>query len=579
MRGDLQFVHPHHVFAVAALGLALGCSRSGPGSSDATPPEAAVAESAAGELLRGFDQAGRAAEESLAAACDDRPSYIQLRRAAVALLSVWRRSNALAAEATFGPEVSILEAGGSIGSLDRAMTVHDCPSVVRATRNIGASFRVEDAALARHGIARAVFAQALSDAAYRLGEAAMESTPYVPENDDAALADVLGLLDFLEGGVQAMGFDVGVDLRPLLELRQAHTLAELCAELRAEVGDRASLVVATGVLGHAIRREALAQGLAPILMIRPLGNVSDVSALTLPRPAAPSDPGQAALGRRLFFDPRLSAGGVRACATCHVPERAFADGIVAPTSLDPAAPLRRNTPSLLYAPLEAALTWDGRVRTADRQALMVIHTRGEMGLTDTELTRAIASDPTYAQAFRAAFHESVTPQDIGLALAAYESSEFVPGTAPIDRFARGDRGALSADAKAGFDVFAGKGRCARCHIPPVFGGSRPPDFTAPVFAVLGVPSAPNANAVDADRGRNGAFRVPTVRNMRRTAPYFHHGRYATLEQVVDFYDRGGGRGLGLDVPNQDPEIRPLHLSVEDKRVLVVFLHESLDDAP
>jgi cytochrome c peroxidase len=571
MRDDLQFVHPLHVFAVAALGLALGCARLGSGSSDATPPEAAIAESAAGGVLRGFDQAGRAAEESLASACDDRLSYIQLRRAAVASLSVWRRSNALAAEATFGPEVAILEAGGSIGSLDRAMTVHDCPSVVRAARNIGASFRVEDAALARHDIARGVFAQALSDAAYRLGEAVMESTSYVPESDDAALADVLGFLDFLDGGVQAMGFDVGVDIRPLLELRRAHTLVE--------VGDRASLVAATGVLGHSIRREALAQGIAPILMIRPLGDVSDVSALTLPRPLAPSDPGQAALGRRLFFDHRLSAGGVRACAACHIPERAFADGIVAPTSLDPATPLRRNTPSLLYAPLEAALTWDGRVRTADRQALMVIHTRGEMGLTDRELTRAVASDSAYAEAFRAAFHESVTPKDIGLALAAYESSEFVPGTAPIDRFARGDRGALSADAKAGFDVFAGKGRCARCHIPPVFGGSRPPDFTAPVFAVLGVPSAPNANAVDADRGRNGAFRVPTVRNMRRTAPYFHHGRYATLEQVVDFYDRGGGRGLGLDVPNQDPEIRPLHLSVEDKRVLVVFLRESLDDAP
>jgi cytochrome c peroxidase len=101
-----------------------------------------------------------------------------------------------------------------------------------------------------------------------------------------------------------------------------------------------------------------------------------------------------------------------------------------------------------------------------------------------------------------------------------------------------------------------------------------------VFAVLGVPTSPNGSAVDGDLGRgDGAFRTPTVRNVRRTAPYFHHGRFVTLEQVVEFYDRGGGRGLGLTVPNEDPEIRPLHLSAEEKRVLLVFMRESLTDAP
>jgi cytochrome c peroxidase len=119
-------------------------------------------------------------------------------------------------------------------------------------------------------------------------------------------------------------------------------------------------------------------------------------------------------------------------------------------------------------------------------------------------------------------------------------------------------------------------------VPPVFSGSRPPDFTAPVFAVLGVPSAPSgaaATSLDADRGRGaGDFRVPTVRNVARTAPYFHNGRYATLDQVVDFYDRGGGKGIGVDVPNQDPEIRPLHLSAEEKRVLLAFLRQAVTDA-
>jgi cytochrome c peroxidase len=191
----------------------------------------------------------------------------------------------------------------------------------------------------------------------------------------------------------------------------------------------------------------------------------------------------------------------------------------------------------------------------------------------------VASDPAYADGFRARFEDGVTPGNIGLALAAFEARELVPGEAPIDRFARGDDGALSADERAGLDVFAGKGRCARCHVPPVWSGSRPPDFTAPIFAVLGVPSAPGTTVLDADRGRGaGDFRVPTVRNVTRTAPYFHNGRYATLDQVVDFYDRGGGKGVGVDVM-QDPEIRPLHLSADEKRLLLVFLRQALTDPP
>jgi cytochrome c peroxidase len=588
MRHDLHFGHSHRLFAVVALALVLplGCSRAErtadggatPGVAAASSGTAALARDAAGvppvgaatTLLRGLAQKGRVAAERLAADCDDRSAYLDLRRAALASLSAWRRSNGMAAEATFGPEVALQEAGGSLGALDRAMTSRDCRAAGEAVWNIGSAFHMADDVLGRREIHPAVFAQALSDAAYRLGEATLEATAYVPEGDDAALADVHGLLDFLERGIRAADLDVGSLLAPLLRLRQARTLSE--------VTGRAALVQATGVLGASIRSAALTRGVVIWRMIRPLVDTPEVSALTLPRPAATSDAAQASLGKELFFDRRLSRGQVRSCATCHIPERAFTDGRVAPTSLDPTTPLRRNTPSLLYAPLEALLLWDGSVRTADRQAMRVIHTRGEMGLTDQEMTGVVSSVPAYETGFRGAFQEEATPLDIGLALSAYEASAFVPGHAPIDRFARGDATALSPSASAGLDVFAGKGRCARCHVPPVFAGSRPPDFTAPIFAVLGVPSAPGARAVDTDRGRDGAFKVPSVRNVARTAPYFHHGRYPTLEQVVDFYDRGGGRGLGLEVPNQDPEIRALHLSAEEKRVLLVFMREGLEDA-
>jgi cytochrome c peroxidase len=528
--------------------------------------------SAASRLLQDLGRDGRIASEQLAAHCDDRRAYLDVRRKATASLSAWRRWIGVSAEAAFGPEVAIREAGGSIGALDRAMQSGDCGAVRAATANLTAAFRVAENTVGRMEIPRAAFGQALSDAAYRLGQAILEATSYVPEGDDAALSDVLGFLDLVEDGARAIDLDVRSELAPLERLRTLRMLAEAT--------DRAALVRTTGVLGTSIRRALRAIGLPTTLTYRPLHSAPDIGAFTLPAPALPADPARVDLGRRLFFDRRLSARSARACAACHVPEHAYADGLVAPASLDPTATLHRNTPSLLYAPVEALLTWDGRVRMADRQALMVIHTRAEMGSTDERLTQVVASDPAYADGFGASFDGGVTPENIGLALAAFEASELVPATAPIDRFARGEDAALSTEARAGLDVFAGKGRCARCHVPPVFGGSRPPDFTAPVFAVLGVPSAPGSTVLDADRGRGGGdFRVPTVRNMATTAPYFHNGRYTTLDQVVDFYNRGGGQGIGVDVPNQDPEIRPLHLSAEEQRVLLVFLRQALTDAP
>jgi cytochrome c peroxidase len=542
-----------------------------------------ASEPSASGLLQNLARDGRIATEQLTARCDDRQAYLDIRRKAGASLSAWRRWIGIPAEAAFGPEVAIKEAGGSIGALDRAMQRKDCNAVRDAAGNLGAAFRVTETSLDRAGIPRAAFGQALSDATYRLGQAVLEATSYVPEGDDAALSDVLGLLDFIDAGTRAIGLDLASEVSPLERLRAVQTLAE--------VTDRAGLVRAAGVLGASIRRALRATGVTTTLTYRPLHDAPAIGALTLPRPALPADPARAVLGRRLFFDRRLTPGGARACATCHVPERAYADGLVAPASLDARTPLRRNTPSLLYAPVEALLTWDGRVRMADRQALMVLHTRAEMGSTDEQLSQVVASDPDYADGFRKSFDGGVTPANIGLALAAFEASELVPGSAPIDRFARGDDSALSADERAGLDVFAGKGRCARCHVPPVFSGSRPPDFTAPVFAVIGVPAAVSggaatstrgagASTLDADLGRGGGdFRVPTVRNVARTAPYFHNGRYATLDQVVDFYDRGGGKGVGVDVPNQDPEIRPLHLSAEEKRVLLAFLRQAVTDAP
>jgi cytochrome c peroxidase len=230
--------------------------------------------------------------------------------------------------------------------------------------------------------------------------------------------------------------------------------------------------------------------------------------------------------------------------------------------------------------------WDGATLSPEAQALHVIHSRAEMGLDAADLSAKLSAFPAYREALRDDTGQ-VSPARVAQALVAFEVEALVPADAPIDRFARGDEGALTAEQRRGLDVFVSKGRCARCHVPPFFGGSRPLDFAVPVFAVLGVPTSPTARVLDPDRGRalsthraadEHAFKTPTVRNVARTAPYFHHGRFARLEDVVAFYTLGGGRGLGLEVPNQDPDVRPLQLTAEEERALLVFLREALLDA-
>jgi cytochrome c peroxidase len=262
-----------------------------------------------------------------------------------------------------------------------------------------------------------------------------------------------------------------------------------------------------------------------------------------------------------FSDVRLSKNG-RSCATCHDPKRAFTDGKKTPPGLS------RNAPSLLYAAPQAAFFWDGRTATAATQAIAVIHSREEMGLTDEELSA----------------RTKLPIEKVGRALAAYEDT-LVPATAPIDRFARGDESALTPRARAGFDVFV-RARCTRCHVPPLFGGSRPTDFATPIFAALGVPKGPQLKELDPDRGRAAitadpkderAFKTPSLRNAAKTAPYFHHGAFPTLESVLDFYLQGGGRGAGLDVPNQDPDVQKLALEPEERANILDFMRNALAD--
>lgn len=531
---------------------------------------------------------------------DTGATYLALRRALALASPFLRARESMANEVIFGPRRSMLEAGGARLLLDGALARGDAAEASRQVQQIERGLQLAGAELERARIPVEAGAGALSDAAYDLGAVVLEATADLPAEPAAIFADARGTLDAVVSGAAAIAHQLAVTGDELAALSAA------AAPLRAGLDkaaitlvlpDRGALALATGRLGAAVRRIAAKGGASARLpyparvAVAAEGIAEPISILTIPAPrrtmeSAADRRALAEVGRRLFFDKRLSRGNVRACSSCHQPARGFADGLVAPASLDPAVATLRHTPTLLYTSLHAAQLWDGGTVSPASQALQVIHRRAEMGLDAAELASKLAAIPAYSEALRDSTGPG-SPARVAQALVAFEVEALVPADAPIDRFARGDESALGQDARRGLDVFASKGRCARCHVPPFFGGSRPLDFAVPVFAVIGTPDSPTARTLDQDRGRalithrpedERAFKTPTVRNVARTAPYFHNGRFARLEDAVSFYNKGGGRGLGLDVPNQDPDVRPLQLTAEEERLLLLFLRESLLDA-
>lgn len=270
------------------------------------------------------------------------------------------------------------------------------------------------------------------------------------------------------------------------------------------------------------------------------------------------DAAEIALGRSLFTDTRLGGRSGRSCAVCHQPGRAFTDG--QPMNA------RRNVPTLINAALEHDLFADLRAPTLEAQVRDVVANPREM-----------AGEPLDSVAARMRMPASSIQQ----ALAAYERT-LVRLDSRFDRAVRGDSNALSSRERRGFTVFMSKGQCGFCHIAPLFNGLVPPAFDRSEVEVLGVPRAADTvhASPDTDVGRYAithdgrdlhAFRTPSLRNVAVTAPYMHNGVYQTLDQVIDFYNRGGGEGIGARLPNQTLPLRPLYLTAEERRDLVAFL--------
>lgn len=314
----------------------------------------------------------------------------------------------------------------------------------------------------------------------------------------------------------------------------------------------------------------------------------------LPPMSASYTPEQIDLGRYLFFDPVLSVNRDMSCASCHQLDKGLSDGRKTSLGAKPSVRvsasnklsdsslerkvLTRATPTLWNVGLLKRFMWDGRADSLTEQALLPLLSEDEMGHSREGLLKAVASSKEYQMLFRKAFDEEVTVQNIALALGAFQTT-LVSLNSRYDRYAHGDEAALSEQEIRGYNAFRGfVGRCSQCHVPPLFTDSE--------VAVIGAPAASNgfvdegAGLQSDDPFVRGGFRVPTLRNVALTAPYFHNGELADLSEVVDFYNNTRG--------HRAPENQPLHihwhvhmtdgpkLSTQNTKDIVAFL-SSLND--
>ncbi len=313
---------------------------------------------------------------------------------------------------------------------------------------------------------------------------------------------------------------------------------------------------------------------------------------SLPTPPVPKDNPMSMekieLGKKLFFDRRLSGDGTTSCASCHDPEKAFTDSSEISLSY-PTTRNFRNAPTLINIAYAKNLFWDGRAKTLEHQAEFPIMSPFEMNQNLDFVEEEIRIVPEYREAFKTIFGKDVNIKLIAKALAAFQRT-LISKNAPIDKFLKGDKSALSDEAKKGLEIFVGKGRCIECHYGAYLSDQK--------FHALMVPENPKyANEdkfivtrryiakinnyhdymnIKEDLGRYfktkkkqdyKAFKTPTLREIAKTAPYMHNGIFKNLDEVIDFFNKGGGQG--------NKALKPLNLTEYERKVLKTFLTEAL----
>ncbi|MEP3838413.1 MAG: cytochrome c peroxidase [Algibacter sp.] len=295
---------------------------------------------------------------------------------------------------------------------------------------------------------------------------------------------------------------------------------------------------------------------------------------------------QIALGQKLFLDPKLSANGNMACITCHIPSKGYADGM--PLNLDnQGKPLQRNTPTLQNSAFQKSFFWDGRANSLLDQISMVFTNNKEFNTNVHEFSDAILKDSTYVKLFKDAYG-SIPENNITVikAISSYIST-LNGSNSKFDQNIRGDKNTYTEAEKLGYNLFTGKALCATCHFIPLTNGTVPPFFTETEREVIGVPETNKNKKLDDDLGfywrfkediHLGMFKTPTIRNIELTAPYMHNGVYNTLEEVMDFYNNGGGGGLGFNLSHQTLPFDNLNLSEKEVKSIIAFM-KTLTDNP
>ena len=269
------------------------------------------------------------------------------------------------------------------------------------------------------------------------------------------------------------------------------------------------------------------------------------------------------LGKSLFFDPRLSGDGNMSCATCHNPALGWSDGQSTAKGVKSKV-LGRASPTVLNTAFNSIQMWDGRKKSLEDQAMGPMEATVEMNMDTKKLFKWLNSNSGYKKLFAKAYSgEKIAAGTVSKAIATYERTA-ISTNSPFDRWVKGDSKAMSSQQVRGFKLFTGKAKCAACHSAP--------NFTDDGFHNIGLASWGDKNP---DVGRysqrplklmKGAFKTPTLRDIERTAPYFHDGASKTLAEVVNHYSKGG-----VVKTNLSPNMRKIDLTKKEENDVVEFM--------
>jgi cytochrome c peroxidase len=295
------------------------------------------------------------------------------------------------------------------------------------------------------------------------------------------------------------------------------------------------------------------------------------------------------IGKLLFYDPILSGNNLRSCASCHKPAEYFTDTTTGlALQFDKQQRLPRNTPTLINSVYNHLLMLDGKHISLQAQGRDVITNPNEMNSNEKELIKKVLSCKIYKEAFKSFLKLTPEEKDITLshivsAITYYDGS-YSRFYSPFDN-AMNKKGTVSDEAKKGFNLFMGRAKCGTCHFVPNFNGVKPP-YIGSEFEVLGTPGDTSFKELSSDMGRYminkapetlHAFRTGSIRNAEYTKPYMHNGVFKSLEEVIDFYDVGGGQGKKLVVNNQTLPGDSLHLTITEKKELLAFIYSLNED--